>query len=73
MSGVLTHVPWGNLWRWVVSTLLFSVIFGMPIAILTSLDEGPLAPVFQLVIIVLGAVIAAIVVWSDDVPWPGDT
>ena len=72
MSSPLSDVPWGNLWRWIVSTLLFILVIGMPIAVFTSIDEGPLASTFQTILIILSAVIAAIVVWSDDIQWIGD-
>lgn len=71
MADLLADVPWANLWRWVVSSLFFSLVLGFPIALLTSLDEGSSAAIFQLSLIVLSAVISAIVVWSEDIPWPG--
>ncbi len=55
-----------------VSTFLFVLIIGIPIAVLTSIDEGPMAPGFQFLVTVLSAIIAAIVVWSDDIPCIGD-
>lgn len=72
MANPLADVPWANLWRWVVSSLFFFFVLGFPIVLVTSLDEGSSAGVFQLILIVLSAVIAAIVVWSEDIPWPGD-
>lgn len=72
MGNPLSDVPWGNLWRWIVSSLFFFTVIGMPIAILTDLDRGFSAGIFQSVVAVLSAFIAAIVVWSDDIPWPGD-
>ena len=72
MSNPLTDVPWGNLWRWVVSTMLFVLVIGLPIALLTNVDNGPAASLFTNAVIVIAAIVAAIVVWSEDVPWPGD-
>jgi hypothetical protein len=73
MVGVLDEVPWGNLWRTVVSTCLFFGLLGMPLAIFTSLDEGETAAVFQFVVLLVAAILAAIVVWSEKVSWVGDT
>ena len=73
MSNSLFSVPWGNLWRWVVSTFLFVLVIGMPIAVVTSVDEGPSAPTFRGILILCSAVVAAIVVWSEDIRWIGDT
>jgi Na+/melibiose symporter-like transporter len=72
MANPLSDVPWANLWRWVVSSFFFLLVLGFPIALVTSLDEGPSADMFQLILIVLSVVVAAIVVWSEDIPWPGD-
>lgn len=70
-------VPWENLFRWVVSSFLFTFVFffmaAVPLAVLAS--EGDLAsthPAIQPGAIILGAIAAAIVVWSEDIPWPGD-
>ena len=52
--------------------MFFTVVIGMPIAIFTTLDQGFSAGIYRLVLTLLSAIIAAIVVWSDDIPWPGD-
>lgn len=55
-----------------VSTLLFALLLGIPVAFLTTIDQR--SPHLALELILLGAasILAAIVVWSDEVPWPGD-
>jgi FtsH-binding integral membrane protein len=69
---VLEEVPWGNLWRTAVTTYLFFALLGAPLAIFTSFDEGTTAGIFQSVILLVAAVLASIVVWSDTVSWVGD-
>lgn len=73
MSSHFSNIPWGNLWRWIMSTMLFILVIGMPIAVSTTIDEGALASTFQTAVIILSAVLAAIIVWSNDIPWIGDT
>jgi hypothetical protein len=73
MRWVLDEVPWGNLWRTVVTTYLFFLLLGMPFAIFTSLDMGRTTTGFQSVILLVAAVLASIVVWSETVSWIGDS
>lgn len=72
MRSLLTAVPWGDLFRWGISAQFFVVVIGLPIAVATGLDEGASATEFRLGLLLLSAGIAAVVVWSDAVPWPGD-
>ncbi|AHG01921.1 hypothetical protein HALLA_01090 (plasmid) [Halostagnicola larsenii XH-48] len=75
MGKYLGKVPWGNLWRWVVSSLLFFSVFVFLLILATSagaLNEGTINPILQLIIIASSIIIGAIVVWSDEIPWPGD-
>ncbi|SFS72131.1 hypothetical protein [Halostagnicola kamekurae] len=75
MSDYLEEVPWGNLWRWGVSSLLFFFVFVFLLILATSagaLNDGTINSILQLVIIVSSIIIGAIVVWSDEIPWPGD-
>lgn len=72
MVWVIEEVPWGNLWRTAVTTYLFFLLLGFPIAVFTSLDEGGSARVFQSIILLVAAIFASIVVWSGTVSWIGD-
>lgn len=70
-GGIASDVPWGNLWRWIVTTALFFLLIGFTIAVFTELDRSETASMFQLVVFMISATLAAIVVWSDAIPWPG--
>jgi len=72
MRWIVEEVPWGNLIRTLVSTAFFALCIGMPIAMVTTLDEGRSDGVFHWVVVTVGFVLASIVVWSDTVPWIGD-
>ena len=73
MRWVLDEVPWGNLWRTAVTTYLFFLLLGMPFAVFTPFDTGATASLFTSAMLLVAAVLAAIVVWSDTVRWVGDT
>jgi hypothetical protein len=73
MRWIFDEVPWGNLWRTVVTTYLFFLLLGMPLTAFTSLDTGVTASLFKVAVLLVAAVLAAIVVWSDTVQWVGDT
>ena len=64
------EVPWGNLFRWVVSTSLLYLVLGFSLAVILPLGtiQGPL----ELGVVFTSAVAAAVAVWSSDVSWPGD-
>lgn len=68
----LPVISWGDLFRGIVTTFLFWVLISLSIAVVTTVDEGSAASVFQFSILVISAVIAAIVISSDRIPWPGD-
>lgn len=75
MATPIHNVPWANLWRWVVSSLLFFFVFAfiLILAILADiLQEGEVQPVVQVLVILASMILGAVVVWSDDIPWPGD-
>ena len=62
-----------DLFRWYVSTLLFAFL----IVLVTNLEDtfafGSLASrLIQLCILLVSAVLAWIVVYSERIPWPGD-
>jgi len=71
MSSALHGPPWADLWRQLVTTVLFTflLVFGIGVAGYQSVYEGPR---FAYVVFV-AYLVAAVVVWSDAVPWPGDT
>jgi predicted permease len=69
---IIEEVPWGNLWRTLLSTAIFLLVIGMPIALFTSIDTGPSAGPFKAALLVISFFIASVVVWSDAVPWVGD-
>lgn len=72
MRWVLEEVPWGNLWRTAVTTYLFILFLGMPLSMFTSFDTGGTASLLQSIVLLVAAVLAAIVVWSETIPWIGD-
>lgn len=72
MSSGILNVPWADRWRWVVSTLLFFLLISVPADVFLSFDDGPFEVVVQFVVLAVAAVLAAVVVRSDAVPWPGD-
>mgnify|MGYP000406165730 CR=1 FL=1 len=65
-------VPWVNLWRWVVSSGFFFFVLVMPIVIITEVFELPFASIIHAIVLLASPIIAATVVWSEDIPWPGD-
>lgn len=70
---MIAEVPWGNLWRTGVTTMLFTLILGVPIALLTRVDSGTTAVLFQQLLVLVSFVLASLVVWSETVPWIGDS
>ena len=75
MSGALRAPPWRNLWRHLVTTLLFTLavalLVGAPIEVATGYDFTESGSLGWWFTIGVAYVLAAVVVWSD-VPWPGD-
>ncbi|KMT45621.1 hypothetical protein EL22_28900 [Halostagnicola sp. A56] len=63
MNDYLGKIPWGNLWRWIVSSLLFFFVFVFLLILATSvgvLDDGTVNIPLQLTIIVSSIVIGSI-------------
>jgi hypothetical protein len=73
MTWVIEEVPWGDLWRTAVTTVLFTLLLGMPISVLTSLDSGTTGPRFVQAVALVSLVTTSIVVWSETIPWIGDS
>ena len=70
MSTALRTPPWTDLWRQFVTTVLFAFLGGLA-AVVAGFPEFAEWP--RIVYLVLAAyLLAAVVVWSDVVPWPGD-
>lgn len=72
MSSDVSVIPRADLWRWVVSTLLFFLLVGVPADVFLPFDDGPFEALVQFVVLAVAAILAAVVVWSDTIPWPGD-
>lgn len=71
MRTVRPSPPWGNLWRQLVTTVLFTFLASLAVVVAgyPEFAEWP-----RIGYVVLAAyLLAAVVVWSDAVPWPGDT
>ena len=65
------HIRLGDVFRWVVSTAFF--ILGIEVLIQFVFPTAGTIPwPFDLVLNLYSAVLAAVVVWSDRIPWPGD-
>jgi hypothetical protein len=71
MHDALHAPPWANLWRHLVTTYLFFLVFAFPTAVVTDLDTTSMWSGGMFAIAAVAYAIAAVVVWSD-VPWPGD-
>lgn len=71
MRDALRAPPWTNLWRLLVTTLLFSWVALLVVGAATDLDAGPNWPMIATFVSVVAYFVAAVVVWSD-IPWPGD-
>lgn len=71
MHDILRAPPWANLWRHLVTTYLFVLVFAFPVAVFTDLDSASGWSGGLLGVAAVAYVLAAIVVWSD-IPWPGD-
>jgi len=72
MHWIREEVPWADLFRTVVTTLLFVLVLGVPVALLTPVEEVVSRSLFLQVVTVAAFVFASIVVWSDRVRWIGD-
>jgi len=64
---------WDDLFRWTVSTYLFVFL----IALATNFDgafafDTLTSRLWQLGVLIVGATLAWVVVYSDRIPWPGD-
>ena len=71
MSTALRSPPWANLWRQLVTTVLFTFLASLAVVVAgyPEFAEWP-----RVVYVVLAAyLLAAVVVWSEVLPWPGDT
>lgn len=65
------HIRVGDVFRWAVSTAFF--ILGIEVLIQYAFSSsGTMTWPFDVVLNLFSAVLAAIVVWSDRIPWPGD-
>lgn len=75
MATPIHNVPWANLWRWVISSLMFFFVFAFIIilAIMAGILEGEVQPFVQALEMLASVILGAVVVWSDEIPWPGDT
>lgn len=70
MYSALRSPPWTDLWRQFVTTVLFAFLLALA-AVVAGYPEFGEWP--RLVYVVLAAyLLAAVVVWSEAVPWPGD-
>jgi len=69
----LPALRWDDLFRWYVSTLLFASLIVLVTGLQSSFVFGSLVSrLFQLGTLLISAVLAWIVVYSERVPWPGD-
>jgi hypothetical protein len=71
MPGALRAPPWTNLWRLLVTTLLFSWVALFAVGLVTDLEAAANWPTIAILVSVAAYFVAAVVVWSD-IPWPGD-
>ena len=70
MSTALRSPPWADLWRQLATTVLFTFLAGLA-AVVAGFPEFAEWP--HILYLVFGSyLVAAVVVWSDAVPWPGD-
>lgn len=72
MHWTVEEVPWGNLFRTIVTTYLFFLLFAMPIAFLTDFESSDVYWLVVQGIVLVSFLLASIVVWSETVPWIGD-
>jgi hypothetical protein len=72
MHSALRAPPWGDLWRHLVTTVLFTFLLVLAVGVLTPLDRSPDWPALTWGLAAVAYLAAAVVVWSD-LPWPGDT
>jgi hypothetical protein len=71
MNAVISEVPWGNLWRTVVTTLAFYALFLVCLIVVVSATGGGFGQEALIGLIPAG-ILACIAVWSDSVSWIGD-
>ncbi|MEF8887029.1 MAG: hypothetical protein V5A30_04420 [Haloarculaceae archaeon] len=70
MHSALRSPPWTDLWRQLVTTVLFAFLLALAVVVAGYPEFGEWP---RLGYVVLAAyLLAAVVVWSDAVPWPGD-